>query len=80
MPAGGVIGDEYVVGKTLQTLLTVFNATLEPEATQPCCLIVFTKKLFFEVRWREEAQKFLPGMRLAEVYVARLCDRTGALL
>jgi hypothetical protein len=50
------------VGETLLTLLTVFNATLEQEATQTCCLIVFTKKLFFEERWQEQAQKSLPGM------------------
>lgn len=76
---GGVIGDEYAVGKTLQTLLTVFNATLEPEATQPCCLIVVTKTLFFEGRWQEEAQKFLPRMQLAEVYGARQIGRLSTL-
>ena len=76
---GAIIGDEYAVGKTLQTILTLFNAAHEPQATQPCCLIVVTKTLFFEGRWQEDVQKFLPGMRLAEVYGAKQIARIQTL-
>lgn len=78
---GGVIGDEYAAGKTLQTILTIFNATAEEGVTQTCCLAVVTKTLFFEGRWQEDIRDFLPGMRITEIYgskqIARLESLTG---
>lgn len=76
---GAIIADEYAVGKTLQTILTLFTAAHEPQAKQPCCLIVVTKTLFFEGRWQEEVQKFLPGMRLAEVFGVKQIARIHTL-
>jgi hypothetical protein len=68
---GGIVGDEYAVGKTLQTLLTVYNAYNEKTAAkQKCSLIVVTKTLFFEGRWQDDAESFLPDMKLLRVYSA----------
>jgi SNF2 family DNA or RNA helicase len=79
---GAIVGDEYAAGKTLQGLLTIFNAFGEPEAAQqPASLIVVTKTLFFEGRWQQDAERFLPSMRLLRIagtsQVARLSDLRG---
>lgn len=75
---GGVIADEYAVGKTLQTLLTVHDAIEETEAPTPS-LIVVTKTLFFEGRWQGELRAFLPEMRAVEIGAGRFVRRLDAL-
>lgn len=69
---GGVVGDEYAVGKTLQTLLTIFAAHDEPEAKDcSISLIVVTKTLYFTGRWQEDHQKFLPTMQMLNAPFSR---------
>lgn len=76
---GAIIGDEYAVGKTLQTTISVFNAANEKALDQPCCLIVLTKTLFFGGRWQEDIQRFIPKMQFAEIYGARQIGRLTTL-
>ncbi len=78
---GGIVGDEYAAGKTLQGLLTLFSAFHEPEAVHRTSLIVVTKTLFFEGRWQEDAERFLPSMRLlciaGSAQIAQLAAHVG---
>lgn len=78
---GGIVGDEYAAGKTLQGLLTVFSAFHESEAGQAASLIVVTKTLFYEGRWQEDAARFLPSMRLlciaGSAQIGRLAQAQG---
>jgi len=75
---GAVIADEYAVGKTLQTLLTVHDAIAEPAIPTPS-LIVVTKTLFFEGRWQGEIGTFLPQMRYTDVRSGHVIRRLDAL-
>lgn len=76
---GAIIGDEYAVGKTLQTALTVFNAAHEEDIDTTCCLIVVTKTLFFSRRWQDDIERFLPTMRIAEVYGSKQIGKLESL-
>lgn len=75
---GGVIADEYAVGKTLQTLLTVHDAIEETEVLTPS-LIVVTKTLFFEGRWQGEMAEFLPDLKAFQIGSGRFSRRLDAL-
>lgn len=61
---GGVIADEYALGKTLQSLLTVSDAYFE---TRTPSLVVVTKTLFVDRKWQQESIRFLPEMRFVEI-------------
>lgn len=75
---GGVIADEYAVGKTLQTLLTVYDAIEETEAPTPS-LIVVTKTLFYEGRWQSDITAFLPDFRAVQIGSGRFSRRLDSL-
>lgn len=75
---GGVIADEYAVGKTLQTLLAVYDAIEETEVLAPS-LIVVTKTLFFEGRWQGEMAAFLPDLKAVEIGSGRFSRRLESL-
>ena len=68
---GAIIADEYAVGKTLQSLITIFNAANEENRRGLCSLVIVTKTLLFEGRWQEEAAKFLPSLKIQTVYGTR---------
>lgn len=65
---GGVIADEYGVGKTVQGLLTVSDAHFE---TRTPSLIVVTKTLFVDRKWQQESARFLPAMPMVELRSTR---------
>lgn len=75
---GGVIADEYAVGKTLQTLLTVYDAIEETDSPTPS-LIVVTKTLFYEGRWQSDIAAFLPDLKVVQIGSGRFSRRLDSL-
>ncbi|MFX8235234.1 hypothetical protein ABTL20_21620, partial [Acinetobacter baumannii] len=64
--------------KTLQTLLTVYDAIEETEAPTPS-LIVVTKTLFYEGRWQSDIAAFLPDLKAVHIGSGRFSRRLDSL-
>lgn len=64
---GAILADEYAVGKTLQALITLYNAYYEVQGTGSCSLVLVDKTLLATGRWQEDARQFLPSMRFLEL-------------
>jgi superfamily II DNA or RNA helicase len=73
---GGIVADEYAVGKTLQALITLFNAFSEVDGAGATSLVLMDKTLLATGRWQEDAARFFPTMRLLQI--SETADR-GAL-
>lgn len=71
---GGIMADEYAVGKTLQALITVFNAFYEVEGAGATSLVLLDKTLLSTGRWQEDAARFFPSMRTLQIAEVSHCD------
>jgi hypothetical protein len=71
---GGILADEYAVGKTLQALITIFNAYHEVDGPSACSLALVDKTLLAAGRWQSDAKNFLPSLRVLELATPAACD------
>ncbi|WFB36704.1 DEAD/DEAH box helicase [Kiritimatiellota bacterium B12222] len=62
---GGILGDDMGLGKTLQTLAWLSLERIKPESQGMPALVVCPSSLV--ENWSEEAQKFLPGIRVLPI-------------
>jgi len=60
---GGILADEMGLGKTLQMLVWLALERAHPDARGKPALIVCPTSLVYN--WAEEAQRFMPGLKLA---------------